>query len=142
MFIDVYSYRILGSVFRVHSSIFLLWCGNTNSVEYFSLLCVSCRVCNQFYICLFSPQFISTTLNTVYRGHREICIKRGKSLNTFTQMYTTDTFSSFITFVARFPQNYYITYCMRYPYLIIGWEDEVLGPGGIWGRVQGVGSDK
>ena len=29
----------------------------------------------------------------------------------------------------------------RYPYLIIGWEDEVLGPGGIWGRVQGVGSD-
>ena len=28
-----------------------------------------------------------------------------------------------------------------YPYLIIGWEDEVLGPGGIWGRVQGVGSD-
>ena len=27
-----------------------------------------------------------------------------------------------------------------YPYLIIGWGDEVLGPGGIWGRVQGVGS--
>ena len=27
------------------------------------------------------------------------------------------------------------------PYLIIGWEREVLGPGGIWGRVQGVGSD-
>ena len=28
-----------------------------------------------------------------------------------------------------------------YPYLIIGWGDEVLGPGGIWGRVQGVSSD-
>ena len=28
-----------------------------------------------------------------------------------------------------------------HPYLIIGWEDEVLGPGGIRGRVQGVGSD-
>ena len=24
---------------------------------------------------------------------------------------------------------------------LIGWEDGVLGPGGIWGRVQGVGSD-
>ena len=30
---------------------------------------------------------------------------------------------------------------LLYPYLIIGWEREVLGPGGIWGRVQGVGSD-
>ena len=29
----------------------------------------------------------------------------------------------------------------RHPYLIIGWGDEVLGPGGIWGRVQDVGSD-
>ena len=29
----------------------------------------------------------------------------------------------------------------QHPYLIIGWEDGVLGPGGIWGRVQGVGSD-
>ena len=29
----------------------------------------------------------------------------------------------------------------HYHYLIIEWEDEVLGPGGIWGRVQGVGSD-
>ena len=28
-----------------------------------------------------------------------------------------------------------------HPYLIIEWEREVLGPGGIWGRVQGVGSD-
>ena len=28
------------------------------------------------------------------------------------------------------------------PSLIIGWGDEVLGPGGIWGQVQGgVGSD-
>ena len=27
------------------------------------------------------------------------------------------------------------------PYLIIGWEDGVLGPGGIWGQVQGVGSN-
>ena len=27
------------------------------------------------------------------------------------------------------------------PYLIIEWGDEVLGPGGIWGQVQGVGSD-
>ena len=27
------------------------------------------------------------------------------------------------------------------PYLITGWERGVLGPGGIWGRVQGVGSD-
>ena len=26
-------------------------------------------------------------------------------------------------------------------YLIIEWGDEVLGPGGIWGQVQGVGSD-
>ena len=30
---------------------------------------------------------------------------------------------------------------LSHPYLIIGWEDEVLGSGGIWGRVQGVGSD-
>ena len=30
---------------------------------------------------------------------------------------------------------------ITHPYLIIGWEDEVLGPGDIWGRVQGVGSD-
>ena len=28
-----------------------------------------------------------------------------------------------------------------YPYLIIEWGDEVLEPGGIWGWVQGVGSD-
>ena len=28
----------------------------------------------------------------------------------------------------------------RNPYLIIGWEGDVVGPGGIWGRVQGVGS--
>ena len=27
----------------------------------------------------------------------------------------------------------------RNPYLIIGWEGDVVGPGGIWGRVQGVG---
>ena len=27
------------------------------------------------------------------------------------------------------------------PYLIIEWEGGVVGPGGIWGRVQGVGSD-
>ena len=27
------------------------------------------------------------------------------------------------------------------PYLIIEWEGDVVGPGGIWGRVQGVGSD-
>ena len=29
----------------------------------------------------------------------------------------------------------------RHPYLIIEWGGGVLGPGGIWGRVQGVGSD-
>ena len=27
------------------------------------------------------------------------------------------------------------------PYLIIEWEGDVVGPGGIWGRVQGMGSD-
>ena len=39
--------------------------------------------------------------------------------------------------------NHHFTYIARllYPYLIIGWEDGVLGPGGIWGQVQGVGSD-
>ena len=30
---------------------------------------------------------------------------------------------------------------LLHPYLIIEWEGDVVGPGGIWGRVQGVGSD-
>ena len=28
-----------------------------------------------------------------------------------------------------------------YQYLTMEWEREVVGPGGIWGRVQGVGCD-
>ena len=36
---------------------------------------------------------------------------------------------------------YSFVFELENPQLIIGWEGEDLGPGGIWGQVQGVGSD-
>ena len=52
---------------------------------------------------------------------------------------------SFEFSLASFPDQvnpiYHLGNFQINPYLIIGWEREVLRPGGIWGRVQGVGPD-